>query len=234
MVQARSVAFIALFSALTAFFDAIPCLPQLSSGVWYGWTFVAEPLVGIVLDPGDAFLSTLIGVMVGHSISFQENVYEFAFTLGAPIGALVSSLAFRRRLRQVMPYYALLLLAYFLTPIAWSLPFWAMWDTYVAFLVLLAMTFLATKGTHALLKKHYVFALSALIGLEADILFRIFLFVPLGTYSWLYGLPIESLEPIWVMNAFTTPIQVGIAMLSTSMAGKVLVAVKGVHDNLAL
>ena len=63
------------------------------------------------------------------------------------------------------------------------------------------------------------YAFSALVGLEADILFRIFLFIPLGTWSWLYQFPLEFVQMVWVVSAAVTPIQVGIALCIISLAG---------------
>jgi hypothetical protein len=220
MNKTRSIALIAVFAALTAVLDALPGLPQLSSGVWYGWTFVAIPLAGIVLGPWEAFLSVFIGVMISHTVVFF-GPYEYFFTIGAPIGAMISSLIFRERPRPVLPYYVVLFGGYFLSPAAWNLPFWALWDTYIAFAVLLLVV-LFKERLYGLGGGTFTFALSALIGLEADILFRIFLFVPVGTYEWLYGFSSDFVRSVWAVSAFVTPIQVGIALFTTSLAGRVL------------
>lgn len=220
MVKTHSIALIAVFAALTAVLDALPGLPQLSSGVWYGWTFVATPLAGIVLGPWEAFLSVFIGVMISHTVVFVDP-YEYFFTIGAPVGALISSLVFRQKLRPVIPYYIVLLAAYFLTPAAWNLPLWALWDTYTAFIVLIIVVFFKRK-LYNMAKGWLPLAFSALIGLEADILFRIFLFVPLGTYNWLYGFSLDFVRSVWVVSAFITPIQVCIALFTTALAGTIL------------
>jgi divalent metal cation (Fe/Co/Zn/Cd) transporter len=220
MVKTRSIALIAVFAALTAVLDALPGLPQLSQGVWYGWTFIATPLAGIVLGPGEAFLSVFIGVMISHTMVFF-GPYEYFFTIGAPFGAMISSLVFRQRLRPVLLYYVVLLAAYFLTPAAWDLPLWALWDTYIAFTVLITIFFFRRR-LYNMTKGRLIFAFSALIGNEADILFRIFLFVPLGTYNWLYGSPLDFVRSVWVVSAFITPIQVCIALFATSLAGAIL------------
>jgi hypothetical protein len=220
MVNTRSIALIVVFAALTAILDALPGLPQLSSGIWYGWTFIVTPLAGIVLGPWESFVSVFIGVMISHTVIFVDP-YEYFFTIGAPVGALVSSLVFRKKLRPVIAYYLILLAAYFLTPLAWNLPLWALWDTYTAFIVLIIVVFLKEK-LYNKAKGRPAFAFSALIGLEADILFRIFLFVPLGTYNWLYGFPLDFVRSVWMVSAFITPIQVGIALFSTSLAGTIL------------
>jgi len=226
MDKTRSIALVTIFAALTAVLDALPGLPQLSSGVWYGWTFVAVPLAGIVLGPWEAFLSVFIGVMISHTVVFI-GLYEYFFTIGAPVGAMISSLVFRGRLRAVLPYYLVLLGAYSLTPTSWSLPFWALWDTYTAFIVLIALV-LFKRRLYDMAKGRLAFTFSALIGLEADILFRIFLFIPLGTWNWLYQFPLEFVQMVWVVSAAVTPIQVGIALFSTSLAGRGLLKATGV------
>ncbi|MFH0897491.1 MAG: hypothetical protein V1850_05550 [Candidatus Bathyarchaeota archaeon] len=223
MVKTRSIALIAVFAALTAVLDALPGLPQLSSGVWYGWTFIAIPLVGIVLCPEEAFLSVFIGVMVSHTVVFLDP-YEYLFTIGAPIGAAISSLVFRQRLRLVLPYYIAILAAYFLTPAVWNLPLWALWDTYIA-LIILITTILFKKMIYKLAKGRLSLVFSTLIGLEADILFRIFIFVPMGTYDWLYGFSLDYVKSVWVVSAFITPIQVGISLFTTSIVGVILLKV---------
>ena len=229
MVKTRSIALIAVFAALTAVLDALPGLPQLSSGVWYGWTFIVIPLAGIVLGPWEAFLSVFIGVMISHTVVFVDP-YEYFFTIGAPVGALISSLVFRQKLHQVLPYYVVLLAAYFLTPAAWNLPLWALWDTYTAFIVLITIVFFKKK-LYNTAKGWLPLAFSALIGLEADILFRIFLFVPLGTYNWLYGFSLDFVRSIWVFSAFITPIQVGMALFTTSLAGAILLKATGDRES---
>ena len=229
MVRTRSIALIAVFAALTAVLDALPGFPQLSSGVWYGWTFIATPLAGILLGPWEAFLSVFIGVMISHTVVLVDP-YEYFFTIGAPAGAIISSLVFRQKLRPVFACYVTLLAAYFLTPAAWNLPLWALWDTYTAFIVLIAIVFFKRK-LYSMAKGRLSLAFSALIGLEADILFRIFLFVPLGTYNWLYGFSIDFVRTVWVVSAFVTPVQVGIALLTTSLAGTILLKVASLQTS---
>jgi hypothetical protein len=51
--------------------------------------------------------------------------------------------------------------------------------------------------------------------LEADVLFRIFVFIPCQTYKLFYGFNIETLHGIWAVGAIETPIK---AALSTAIA----------------
>jgi hypothetical protein len=155
-------------------------------------------------------------------------VYEFLFTLGAPIGAMVAGFLFRGEWKIVLTYYTALLGFYFITPIAWQLPIWGMWDVYLTYFILLvvavimARTGLLNPKSKGLL---YVIALSALIGLEADILFRIFILIPGQTYRLFYRYGAESLIPLWVEAAAITPIKVAISILVTTMVGPPLVRV---------
>jgi len=218
--SSRFVALIALFAALNIVSDSITSLPELPSGVWYSWNFMVEPLTGIILGPMAGFSATFIGVMIGHYINFVD-VYEFLFTLGAPLGAIFSGLLFRKKWKPVLIYYSALLIAYFISPIAWQLPIWGMWDTYLAYIVLLFAIFKIRKDRF----KHeskcllYTIVFCAFIGLEADVLFRIFIFVPCQTYKLFYGFDIESLQLIWIVGAFGTPLKVAISTFVTTLIG---------------
>ena len=230
MNRSRRIALIAVFAAITTVLDAI-VTPGLSSGIWYGWVFVMSPINGMILGPRDGFLATLISVLVGHSLVFRDSVYEYVFTLGAPIGALMAGLVFRGEKRWVLTYFTVFLGAFFLSPVGRSLPVWGMWDVYVAFAAFLGITILEGWTGRTLvsrLKMNTVFG--ALMGLEADILFRIFVLVPLRGYELFYGLTTEVLVMIWSVQApLITPIKVGASLLvSTMLVPSIL---KIVEDN---
>jgi len=213
MKRSRTVALISVFAALNVICDSIVGLPQ--DIVWYGWIFVIEPLNGIILGPWGGFLSTLIGVMVGHSVYFRGE-FEYIFSIGAPLGATISGLVYHRRLKLVFAYFAALLTAYFLTSVAWSLPFWGMWDTLLAFAVLCA-TIIFSKKLSSMRQELYVMLIAAFVGLEADILFRIFILVPCQTYQLFFTA--ETLQAIWSVAAFITPIQAAVSMVVTALIG---------------
>jgi hypothetical protein len=227
MRRSRFLALVAVFASINVVFDSLMGLPQLSSGVWYSWIFIVEPINGIVLGPYAGFLSSLIGVMIGHSIYFRDP-YEFLFTFGAPIGAMVSGFLFRGRWKIVLTYYTALLGIYFITPVAWQLPIWGMWDIYLAYVILLVVSvMMARKGSWNPKPKGllYIIALSALIGLEADILFRIFVLIPCQTYRLFYYWDAKALIPIWVLGAAETPIRVAMSILVTTTVGPPLIKV---------
>ena len=226
-----SVSLIAMFAALNVAFDAI-VLPQLSSGVWYGLIFLLETLNGIVLGPYRGFLSTLMGVLAGHIIT-PRGVEEFLFTLGAPIGALVAGFAFRGKWKPIFIYYASLLAFYFATPVAWQLPLYGMWDVYLAFLCVVGTSIVVYRGRSMTLMSdgYRLLALSAFVGLEADVLFRIFLFIPGQTYHLLYGLPVEVLQVIWVSGALMTPIKVAVSSLLTAIVGRRVMKINSIQPS---
>jgi len=221
----RFVALIALFAALNVVSDSIMSIPEMPSGVWYSWNFIMEPITGIVLGRFTGFVATFIGVMIGHYIYFID-VYEFLFTVGAPLGAMFSGLLFRGRWKIALVYYAALLIAYFVSPIAWQLPIWGMWDTYLGGAVLVLIVLMVKKGSWEIqLKKRssYALALCAFVGLEADVLFRIFLFVPCQTYELFYGFDVEALRLIWMAGAIGTPLKVAVSTFFTAIIGPPLV-----------
>lgn len=216
------VSLISVFAAFNIVCDSLMGpLPDIS-GVWYSWIFIAEPINGVILGPCASFLSSSIGVMVGHSIHFRGSE-EFLFTLGAPIGAMISSLIFRGKWKIALIYYLALLGTYFLTPISWQLPFWGMWDVYLAFGCLLFLivamkkwkSFWDTKSTGVRLL--YIVALCSFIGLEADVLFRIFILVPCQTYQSIYALDVGKLQSWWAIGAVETSTKAALSTLVSMM-----------------
>ena len=98
------VALTAVFASFNVVCDSLMGLPQLSSGVWYSWIFLIEPVTGIVLGPRGGFLATLIGVIIGHTL-YPRGQYEYLFTLGAPVGSSISAIIYRKKWKIVLIYY---------------------------------------------------------------------------------------------------------------------------------
>jgi hypothetical protein len=220
--ESSFISLIAVFAAFNVICDSLTGpLPDIS-GVWYSWIFIAEPISGIMLGPYASFLSTLIGVMVGHSIYIRHSA-EFLFTLGAPIGAMISALVFRGKWKIPLVYYLVLLGAFFATPVSWRLPFWGMWDVYLAFGCLLVSVVLMKKWKglwntkSAGVRLLYIVALCAFIGLEADVLFRIFVLVPCQTYWIIYALDVSELQLWWAAGAVETSTKAALSTLISVM-----------------
>jgi len=225
MNKSAFVSTVAVFAAFNVICDSLmgPPIP-VESHVWYSWGFIATPITGIVLGPYAGFLSSLIGVMIGHFVYFR-GPYEFLFTLGAPIGAMTSGFLFRGKWKIASIYYTLLLAIYFISPVAWQLPIWGMWNVYLAFASLLVATIILRKKSYKPESRGllYTVILSAFIGLEADVLFRIFAFIPCQTYRLFYDLNVEALGAIWVLGAAETPIKATLATIVTAIVGPPLI-----------
>jgi len=226
MKKSTLVSTVAVFAAINVICDSLvgPPIP-VEPNVWYSWGFMATPITGILLGPYAGFLSSLIGVMIGHFIYFR-GPYEFLFTLGAPIGAMISGLLFRRKWKIASIYYTVLLAIYFITPIAWQLPVWGMWNVYLAYASLLVAMGMMRKKSYELESRGLLFAIamSAFIGLEADVLFRIFVFIPCQTYRLpYYNLDTEALRSIWVLGAVETSIKATMSTIVTVTVGPPLV-----------
>ncbi len=221
---AQLVAAVAVVAALNVVSDSFVSLPEYPSGVWYSWNFMVGPLTGIVLGSWAGFTASFVGVMIGHYINFVDP-YEFFFTVGAPIGAAVSALLFSEKWKPVLLYYVALFAAFFASPVAWQLPFWGMWDTYVAFAVLVVVILWIRRGVQESGSKKLplMLAAAAFVGLEADVLFRIFVFVPCGTYRLFYDFDVALLQFIWVEAAVITPVKVALSTIATVLIGHPLV-----------
>ncbi|MDH5459781.1 MAG: hypothetical protein OEY95_04825 [Candidatus Bathyarchaeota archaeon] len=226
--ESSFVSLIAVFAAFNIVCDSLMGPPLPSSGVWYSWIFMSESINGIILGPYAGFFSSFIGVMVGHSIYFRGSP-EFLFTLGAPIGAMISSLIFRGKWKIALIYYLALLGAFFITPVSWQLPFWGMWDVYLAFGCLLFLivvmkkwkSFWDTKSTGVRLL--HIVALCTFIGLEADVLFRIFILVPCQTYQIIYALDVSELQLWWAIGAVETSTKAALSTLVTMMVASPII-----------
>ena len=205
------VALISTFAALHAVLAAIP-------GVWRSLAVVAIPLEGVLLGPKAGFLAALIGAAGGRILRPRAGL-DPVFGIAEPVGALVSGLAFKGKQLQVFTVYGALLLAYFLHPVGRRLPAWCLWDIYIAFAAIpltgpTARRLRQSRGNPKALMPSVV--LSSFIGVEADVLVRIFMFIPLGLYS-LMGVPEEALPAIWVAGAFETPIESAISVLASTL-----------------
>lgn len=227
MKRSQLVSLIAIFTALNVVCDSISGISLFEYGVWWSWIFLIVPITGFILGPYAGFMSTFFGVIIGHFIYFR-GAPEFLFAMGAPIGAMISGLLFRGKWKTAFLYYTVLFITYFATPIAWKLPVWGMWDTYLAYAGLFTVAVILSKRKSENSDKKespYSLALYAFIGLEADILFRIFLLIPCQTYRLIYGWPVEVLQGAWALAATVTPIQVALSVLVTSTIGIPLIRI---------
>ena len=222
----RFVSFVAVFTAMIAILDSIPILPAFYSGVWGSWMFLLSPLVGILLGPYVGAVSVGLGNLVGHVIYFRD-ITEFLFMLGAPLGAAIAGFVYQRRWKPVFGIYTALLLGYFLIdPITWQLPLWGIWDILVGYGFVLIFVLLVTQDNWPKSQERSSLLgllLGTVIGLEADILLRVFILVPGQAYWFLFGWTVEVLQTIWWGAGFITPLKVAISAVVTVILGKSII-----------
>lgn len=227
LTGSRSITFTAIFAAMIAVLDSIPMVPGFYGGVWDSWGFMLSPIVGIVLGPVLGVISVVIGGLVGHLVYFRDPI-ELLFMLGAPVGAGVAGLVFEERWKAACAIYSVMIVGYFVTPVTWSLSLLGVWDVLTSFVLILAITILTTlnkAGNGILSSTNLKMILATVIGLEGDILTRIFILIP-GQMYWLYyAMPLELLQGLWVVAGVITPIKVILAAIATIAIGKSLLEV---------
>jgi hypothetical protein len=219
--RSRIVAYLAVFIALVTVFDVIPMLPGFYGGIWDSWIFIFAPLIGVLIGPLFGFLTVAFGSLLGHIIYFRDP-FELLFMLGAGIGTLCAALIFQRRWKPVLLIYIILLGGYFLYPVSWTLPLIGIWDILLAFGLLLLFSILISRTwwpSDRWTSIWFLILFAAIIGLEADVLFRVFVLVPGQTYWFFYGLTPDALYWIWLTAGIITPTKVALGTLFTVTLG---------------
>ncbi|MFX1508908.1 MAG: hypothetical protein ACFFBR_01250 [Promethearchaeota archaeon] len=220
-IRSRIVAYLAVFIALITVFDVIPMLPGFYGGIWDSWIFLFGPLIGVLLGPFFGFLAVGFGSLLGHIIYFRDP-FELVFMLGACVGTLCAALIFQRRWKPVLVIYAILLGGYLLYPVSWTLPIIGIWDILLAFGLLLLFSILMSRSwwpSNRWTSVWFLLLFAAIIGLEADILFRVFVLVPGQTYWLFYGLTPDALYWIWITAGIITPTKVVLGTLFSITVG---------------
>jgi len=223
--SSRTVAFVAVFAALTAVLDVIPAF-GFTSGVWDSWAFILSPIVGILLGPYLGALSVGIGSLIGHTIYYRDPT-ELLFMLGLSIGAAVAGFVYQRKWMPVFGIYTTMLLGYFIYPITWGLPLWGIWDILVGYGLVLVYSVATKRSIWTNTSERYNLLLlifCTVIALETDILFRVSILVP-GQIHWLFGWTPEILFEMWMVAGFITPIKVILAVMVMISLGRQLLRV---------
>jgi hypothetical protein len=218
MRRSQEIALISLFGALHTVLSFVP-------GIWRSLMILILPLEGIILGPTRGFMAGFIGFGAGWTLRPRDE--PIFFGIAEPVGALCAGLMVRRKWRHVALIYALMLIAFFLHPVTPSLPLWTLWDIYAALIcvsIFGALTYgkrLSVKidgNVHRMAKLSLILALIAFISIEADVLTRIFILIPLNGYE-IWGVPAEFLPIAFVEGAFQTPLEAVLSVLATVVVG---------------
>ena len=219
--RSRIVAYLAIFTALVTVFDAIPMLPGFYGGIWDSWIFLFAPLIGVLLGPLYGLIAVGLGSLLGHFI-YSRGPYELLFMLGAVVGTICAALIFQRRWKPVLIIYTVLLGGYFLYPVTWMLPIIGIWDILLAFGLLLVFSLMTNRNWWPSNRWTSIWLLllfASIIGLEADILFRVFVLVPGQTYWLFYSLTPDALYWMWLTAGIITPTKVVLGATFTITIG---------------
>ncbi len=196
-----------------------------SAGIWDSAIFILSPLAGVLLGPIAGAVAIGLGSLVGHYIFFRD-IYELVFMIGAPFGAAMAGLIYQRRWKPTFCVYSLLLLGYFLEPVTWNLPLWGIWDILAGFCLLCIFSLvnfrnLWPENENSQTILGLLFA--TIIGLESDILLRVFILIPGQTYWFFYGFDAEVLRAIWLAAGILTPLKVAVAAIIVVLVGLPLI-----------
>ncbi|MDP7974693.1 MAG: hypothetical protein RAK24_00655 [TACK group archaeon] len=217
----KLVSYVALFAAADVVLGAIPALPMIS------WAAFMKPFEGIALGALGGPLAALLGGFIGMLLfPAAAGLGLYTFTTGA-VGALVSGLIVDRRPLPAALVMLLPLLAFLASPVGRTIWLPALYDQIVA-LVLLYPSYVLLKAADR--RSAYLPAaifLIAFVGTEADNLTGNALFVDLGLYSSLYGMPASSLYGVYMAGAFVYPLgRVLVALMNALVGVPVLIALK--------
>jgi len=206
------ICLVALFGAVHGVLVAIP-------GIWRSWMIIVEPLEGMILGPGAGFTAALIGSVVGRIIRPRPGLFPI-FGIAEPIGALVAGLVFKGKWKVGLAVYVAMLAAYFLHPLGRTLPAWCLWDIYIAFILIFVSPIIVRRALEDKAnpkKLAPALALTSFISVEADVLTRIFLLIPVGLYKLMWTE--EALPAIWIAGAIETPIESIISVIAAVIIG---------------
>ena len=219
--------------ALTAMFSAMHAALASQPGPFgfRSWMFVFAPVEGMVLGPGPGALAAMIGGSIGCVLRGEAIILPIV-AFAEPLGAASAGLAMKKRWRELIAIYGLMLAAYFAHPYGRALPAWCLWDIYIAFALLLMASISwneafrkASSSVLTRLKRAMrlpdplieirppkeagltcLVGLAAFIGLEADVLARIFMLIPMCLYA-LWGIDFATLVLWWQLGALATPLE---------------------------
>ena len=198
----RTVAFVAVFAALTTVLDIIPAF-GFTSGVWDSWAFLLSPIVGILLGPYLGAISVGFGSFLGHAILPRDTI-EFLFMIGLSFGAAAAGFVYQRKWKPVFGIYTAMLVAYG---------------------ILLVYSIVTSKGIWSNTSERYkllMLVFCCVIALETDILFRVFVLVPGQMWWFYYAMTPADLVLLWIGAGFITPIKVVIATIVVVTLGRQL------------
>jgi len=179
-LSTKSIAFICVFAAFHATLYMIS--PPL---LWRNWAIYLAPIEGIILGPWAGFSAALIGSTVGR-IVIPTSLWMFGI-FAEPLSVLCAGFLVRGTWKPIVAIYAVMFLAYFVSPLGRELPVWPLSDAVLALFLIYPAAKLSKNLYGENLKLLPVaLAIVSFVTVAADGLARVFLLVPAGLYGLLF------------------------------------------------
>jgi uncharacterized membrane protein len=222
LLSTKAVAFTGVFAAFHATLYLIS--PAI---LWRNWAIYLSPIEGMVLGPWAGFIAALIGSTIGRVV-LPSPFWMFAI-IAEPLSVMTAGLLTRDKWQPVIALYAVMLAAYFISPMGQSLPLWPMLDTIAA----VCLVYPAGKLSKNLFsEKVNLLPVSLVIvsftTVAMDGLTRVFLFIPAGLYGIL-GLSPADTAVVFVAGGIDSFIEDALVVLITLIVGvPILLALRNV------
>jgi hypothetical protein len=187
--------------------------------LWRNWAVYLAPIEALVLGPWAGFSAALIGSSLGRFV-LPTNMWMFGI-VAEPLSVLCAGFLIKGKWQPVLAIHAVMFAAYFVNPIGRGLPLWPLLDTMIAF----CLVYPAAKVK--LLPASLV--LVSFITVATDAFVRVFLFVPVGLYSSVFGMPTDALFVAFVSGGVDSFIEdVLVIVVSLAVGVPILLALRKV------
>ena len=214
-LSSKSVAFIGVFAALHATLYLIS-----PAFLWRNWAIYLAPIEALVLGPWAGFSAALIGSTLGRFI-LPTNLWMFGI-IAEPLSVLAAGFLVRQKWQPVMAIYAVMFVGYFVSPFGpgRTLPLWPLADTMVAFCLIYPTAKLSKNlfgENRKLLPLSLV--LVSFLTVATDAFVRVFLLIPAGLYSSVFGMDSGTLYLAFVGGGVDSFIEDGLVVLVALLVG---------------
>ena len=214
---------IGVFAALTIVLALAP-LPSIG---YVNLTAVMETIGALVGSTG--FLGAL-GVTVGgliYNLYKPSSLFLQAGFLPMAMGAIFMALLMYRKHSLALFLATALLALFFIAPGNTHVPFWALWDKYLAILLIIPAIILVKKTFRPKINLKYLFPtvfLVSFVGLEVDAMMGNLLF---GLYSYsLLGMTAEAVGDLYIPFALAAAWErLIVALISALITVPLIIAV---------
>ena len=234
--KTKTIATIAVFSALYAAIRPIPLGPMIGLSASFSVSDALAPLYGIILGPYIGGLSVIIGTFIGMALG-KAPVFLGLDFVPALVNAVALGFLTRKKWLPVVILNAGLLIAFILEPMtslfisipvgdtAVSVPF--VWLHIVAFALLISPLTLKSVQWIQTLKAGYLTAGVAILSfigtmmqhLAGNLVFEIVLGQPIG------GISLEGFRGIWAIAFFAYPVERTVLVIISVIVGVPLVRI---------